>query len=331
MGYPNEIYSQAIKNISERKSNAEISAQIRFTNLNKSNPRFEEIKNELQKNGSDIVKAVLFNKDNVADVIQQLKNKNLALQNERAKLLDSLGFSKDYLEVKYSCENCCDEGYKDGKMCSCLEKELKKLMFNALNVSSNLSLCDFSSFNLEYYSQNEDENGVSAKNKMKKVFDFCKKYAETFNGNSANLLLFGKTGLGKTHLSLSIAKEVIGKGYDVLYDSMPNLMDKIEREKFGSNDTDVLKAVLDCDLLILDDLGAEFSTQFVVSAVYNIVNSRINLKKTTIISTNLDFKELESKYSERLVSRLLGEYTSLKFIGNDIRLIKKAEKREAVE
>ena len=330
MGYPNDLYAQASKNIYERKIKAEDSAKERLEKLAAVYPRLNEIKWELQSTGAQIVKAVMFNKNNVEEVITKLKEKNTALQIERKEILVKNNFPENYLDVNYSCSECNDEGYINGKMCKCFENELKKLMFSKLNQGSNLSLCSFETFNLKYYSDKE-ENGISPRKKMQNVFDFCLKYARTFNENSENLLLFGKTGLGKTHLSLSIANEVINKGYGVIYDSMPNLMDKIEREKFSNEDAETLKAVLDCDLLILDDLGAEFSTQFVVSSVYNIINSRINLGKATIISTNLDFKELETKYSERLVSRLLGEYTSLRFLGSDIRILKKAEKRENVE
>ncbi len=331
MGYSKELFQQATKIIQERKKNAEKEAQRRFEKLSAIQPRFKEIKEELAKTGIGVVKAVLSNQTNLDEYIEKLRDTNKKLQDERTLLLKKMGLEPDYFSVKFFCSKCEDEGYNEGAMCECLKKELRLLSFNFLNANSNLSLSDFSTFNLDYYSSQIDTNGISPREKMSNVFKFCKNYADNFSEESGNVLLFGKTGLGKTHLSLAIAKNVINKGYGVIYMSAPNLMDSIEREKFSGEEPNTLRTVLECDLLVLDDLGAEFSTQFVISAVYNIINSRINSKKATIISTNLDFKELEAKYSERLVSRLLGEYTSLRFLGNDIRLLKKAEKREILE
>jgi len=135
--------------------------------------------------------------------------------------------------------------------------------------------------------------------------------------------MHGATGLGKTHLSLAIANVVAEKGYRVIYDTAHNILSSLEREKFSySNTGEREKEILDCDLLIIDDLGSEFSTQFTVAAIYNIVNTRINRSKPVIISTNLTEKELEEKYTQRVTSRIIGNYVSLLFIGKDIRQIK---------
>ena len=85
-----------------------------------------------------------------------------------------------------------------------------------------------------------------------------------------------------------------------------------------------LNSLIECDLLILDDLGAEFSTQFTVSVIYNIVNSRLLGGKPTIISTNLSLIQLETVYTKRTASRILSEYTLLRFDGSDIRQLKTA-------
>lgn len=331
MGYSKQLFQEAIKNIQKRKNEAEHSAEVRFQELTNIEPRFKEIKNEIAKTGMEAVKVVLSNNSNAEEYINNLHNINKKLQDERTLLLTKMGLDTDFLKPRYTCNQCKDTGYLDGQVCDCLEKELRNLSYKTLNKNSGLSLMEFSNFNVNYYPLEKDENGISPREKMKKVVNFCEKYANDFSLNSSNILLFGRTGLGKTHLSLAIAKEVINKGYGVIYSSAPSLMDSIEKEKFSSEDQITIRSVLECDLLVLDDLGAEFTTPFVVSSIYNIINSRINSQKPTIISTNLDFKELETKYSERLVSRFLGEYTSVKFLGNDIRLIKKTEKREVVE
>ena len=130
----------------------------------------------------------------------------------------------------------------------------------------------------------------------------------------------GSTGLGKTHLSLAIARAAIDKGFGVIYGSVQNLMAKLEQDRFGrGNEGESAKAMLECDLLILDDLGTEFTTQFVTASMYNLVNSRLLAAKPTIISTNLSMKDLNDKYTERFTSRIIGGYDRLVFLGRDIR------------
>jgi DNA replication protein DnaC len=130
----------------------------------------------------------------------------------------------------------------------------------------------------------------------------------------------GKTGLGKTHLSLAIAARIIEKGFGVVYGSAQNLLRSVEMERFSKDSgTDALNSLLECDLLIVDDLGAEFQTSFTASAVYNIVNTRMLTGRPTIISTNMTTDELKSAYSDKVVSRLIGSYDVLRFFGNDIR------------
>ena len=157
---------------------------------------------------------------------------------------------------------------------------------------------------------------------MESVLNYCKEYAADFSRRSPSLLLYGKTGLGKTHLSLAIAGKAVEEGYGVIYSSAQNLFNKLEKDKFGKADTNTEETILDCDLLIIDDLGAEFTTQFTVSALYNIVNSRELEGKPTIISTNLMPEQLTKAYGERIASRILSNYVMLYFDGSDIRQIK---------
>ena len=159
---------------------------------------------------------------------------------------------------------------------------------------------------------------------MANIFEFAKDYAQNFKKNSDNLLFLGGVGLGKTHLSLSIINVVTEKGFGVIYDSAQNLFNKIEKEHFSySGSSEIIDAVLSCDLLVIDDLGTEFITPFTVSQFYNIINSRINSGLPTIINSNLDFSEIQEKYTPRVLSRIMGNYKIKKFMGDDIR-IKKA-------
>ena len=146
--------------------------------------------------------------------------------------------------------------------------------------------------------------------------------------DAPNLLMQGGTGLGKTHLSLAIAHEAIEKGYGVIYGSAQNMVTNLEKERFQKDNEqqDTNQLMLQCDLLIIDDLGTEFSTSFVTAAIYNIVNTRLMTHKPTIISTKLSMKELEERYTERFASRILGSYIPLFFRGKDIRQQKRRKK-----
>ena len=161
---------------------------------------------------------------------------------------------------------------------------------------------------------------------MSGIFGYAKTYAEEFDpARSRNLLLMGGTGLGKTHLSSSIARRVIERGFDVFYVTAINMVSDFEAEQFGNHRGvrgEFTDKYFDCDLLILDDLGTELTNQFTVSCLYNVLNMRINRRLPTVISTNLMQNELMQKYSERITSRILGEFQILPFLGTDIRLQK---------
>ncbi len=324
MAYSKENIQRVLEGLSQKRMRHERELQAKKEELALACPRLKEIEHELAENGMKTVSAIVIHKENATQKIEQLKSENLKLQEERARLLKSMGLPADFLTLKYDCPKCRDEGFCNGKMCSCVEKELQRLSFEELNRSSGFRLCDFDEFKLEYYPTVGDS--VSPREKMEKISRYCRRYAETFSEHSKNLLMIGNTGLGKTLLSLCIAKAVIDRGYRVIYSGTQNLLRKMEKEKFSSDfDDGVSDDILSVDLLIMDDLGTEFSTPFTVSAVYNILNTRLNDGKPTIINTNLSFSELEKTYSERIVSRLIGEYVILKFCGNDIRQIKKRE------
>ena len=209
-------------------------------------------------------------------------------------------------------------------MCSCLKKRLRAEAYKSLNALTPLSLSTFETFSLDYYSEQPEASGRSERGTMTRVLDVCMTYAQNFSLHSSNLILMGGTGLGKTHLSLAIANTPLAKGFGVVYSSVNNIVAKLEREHFGrEEENDTSSLLLDCDLLILDDLGTEFRTAFSVAEIYNIVNTRQMAQRPTIISTNLTMKEIEERYTERFASRILGGYVRLSFCGRDVRLQKR--------
>lgn len=248
------------------------------------------------------------------------EEKSLQLQKEKAEYIEKNGVDISVITPNFNCEKCSDTGYLNGRICECVKQKAVSIGYDELNKDVNLSDYTFNNFSLNYY-KDAVENGVNIKDIMTKICSFCVKYADEFQNDSESLLFFGKTGLGKTHLSLAIANEVIKKGYNVVYGPISKIIGTIEREHFSGNDRTTLTNVLDCDLLIFDDLGTEFTTSFVSSTIFDIVNSRILKNKPTIINTNLEFDELKQKYSDRVVSRIAGSYRMLQFFGEDIRTI----------
>lgn len=247
------------------------------------------------------------------------EEKSLALQNQKAEFIKENGIDISVLSPNFKCEKCEDTGYFEGRLCECVRKKAVSINYEELNKDVRLGDYTFDKFSLECYPESF-EDGIDAREIMTKVYGFCEKYAKEFEKDSQSLLFFGKTGLGKTHLSLAIANDVIKKGYNVVYGPISRIIGSIEREHFSSNERTTLNNVINCDLLILDDLGTEFTTQFVVSSIFDIVNSRILNKKPTIINTNLSFEELKQKYSDRVVSRISKDYRMLQFFGKDIRI-----------
>lgn len=247
--------------------------------------------------------------------IEDCRAKSEALTKRKAELLSKAGVK----EKQVFCKACEDTGYISGKLCECIKTVARELAVKELNDSMPLDDTGFDKFDISYYPEEAFE-------KMQKILSYCVSYAKDFSLSSDNLLFMGKSGLGKTHLSLSIVKEVAKKGFNVVYGPAQSLFAAVEKERFSySGETEKLDEIMNADLLVIDDLGTEFMTNFVQSLFYDIVNSRLLKKRPTIINTNLSFKELESQYTPRITSRLMGEYTVKGFVGNDIRVLKKTK------
>ncbi len=327
MGYSSEIYAAAKSVLAERRQAARYIARQRRDQLYSDVPELEQIERELITTGASLSKALLSAEADTQSVLHALKEKTDQLEKKRREILNACDVPDDYLAIPYTCKRCEDSGYINGEICECLKKELKREAYRRLNEQSPLTLSSFSQFSLDYYPRTPDpSSGVIPREKMAQIFDYCLRYADIFSLASPSILMLGATGLGKTHLSLAIATKVIDKGFGVVYGSANNLFRAVEQAHFSrtASEQDALDSMLDCDLLIIDDLGAEFVTQFTVSALYNIINTRLLTKRPTIISTNMTISEIRDTYSEKVLSRLHGSYSFLRFFGNDIRSLKKA-------
>ncbi len=300
----------------------------RTDELLKTHPEF----NIIQKNFINTMLSFMnqSNKKSIEDIEKTVGEMVAKRTVEEEALLKKYGYPTNYLERDYFCEICKDSG----ELCECINNERKKLFLQELQNSSALTLNScFETINLDYYKEYKPH--------MQNVYDYCKHYADNFDLNARNLIMRGKPGLGKSHLSLSIAKKVIEKGNSVMFRSAPEMFAMLSREHFSDgtkefgffkknieikilNSSDDLNDILNAvDLLIIDDFGVEVENKYYISALHMIVENRLNLRKPTIINTNLTEVQMTKRYGERITSRFY-EYYTLNFFGEDIRKQKNA-------
>lgn len=323
MAYKESVYKKAKAVLEERRNEAQRQRDARHSAAVLKCPEILKTEEEMAMCGTGVIKAVALGESGT-DYIDKLSKKSREVQAKRKMLLKEAGFPEDYLDVKYTCSVCNDTGFNGAYYCECYKKLIKETAKEELAVSAQLKKCTFDSFKTKVYPDITDEVlGISQKEHMENVLEYCQDWARYFTRKSQGLIMLGKTGLGKTHLSLAIAGTVIDRGYNVYYGSVPNIMNKLEKEHFGRNPSDenLLDELCECDLLILDDLGAEFSTQFTVAQLYNILNTRMINSLPTIISTNLSMREIEEKYTQRVASRIVGSFVPVSFCGRDVRQI----------
>ncbi len=243
------------------------------------------------------------------------------LEAQREALLRDAGFDPAGLQPAYTCGRCRDTGYVNGRLCSCVRALVQEMRQRAVNESGPLALSSFDSFDLNKYPDTSVPGlGLTARAQMERVYRYCKDYADQFTLENPSLYLCGYAGLGKTHLALAIARQVLEKGYNVVYVSAQNAFSAVEREHFDPEGR-TMDTMQDAQLLILDDLGTEYITPYVSSCLYSLVNTRVCRRLPTIYTSNIvTDADLQRRYTEKIVSRLLGSCEMLFFVGEDIRL-----------
>ena len=282
-------------------------------------PAFADVDRALRMTGPKIIGASIGSSDGAPSAVEDIRREYDALSVERKRILRENGYPEDYCDVKYSCPVCSDSGYDGISICACLKREIVKNYLESYGLYTLTKNQTFETFSLDYYEKDD-------KIRMKQNAEILFRFASGFRpGESDSFLFLGATGLGKTHLSSAVARAVIDRGYYVVYESAQNLFSAYEMRRFGQStslggeDGDDLDRFLDCDLLVIDDLGAEITNKFTVSCLYNLLNERMIRHRSVIISTNLGKDELRERYSERVTSRLFGEYAPLLFRGHDVR------------
>jgi DNA replication protein DnaC len=303
-------------------------------------PRIATLRNKLNTVSREIALVSFggYSEEEFSAKVQEIKSANLATQQEISRLLVENGFQEDDLKLKYHCPMCRDTGFKKdenglelNQYCDCLLDIVKKFSSQQISIKCNLDSYRFDNFNVCSPTLSDIEPCLKNGNKtirehMIEVVQNCENYARDFkiyhddpSQNPDSILIYGRTGLGKTHISLAIAGKVLSKNFNVVYTSALELFKKLSDEEFKLSTHETLDTVLETDLLIIDDLGTEMDNKFYTSMLYNIINSRfMNDRLPIIISTNLSLSELESKYNERILSRILS-YRQMEFFGKDFR------------
>lgn len=280
-------------------------------------PRLTEIDRSLSAIGASLAIAALSGGD-----VTDLKKQSEALSREKRVLLDKFGVQ----DIRYDCPLCSDTGYVGGKICDCVKHLVSAFIAEEMSEEMPLGTSRFDNFDLKYYPDKDTKEG-NPRRRMTAILKVCREYALKFDPKtSGNLLFMGSAGLGKTHLTLALAGEVIERGFIPVYGAAENLFSQIEKEKFTGENRGAYDAMIKSDLLVIDDLGAEMATPFSKSALYNLVNTRLLANRPMIINTNLTMKEIETRYTPRISSRLIGSFDAYKFIGPDIRQQKAVEK-----
>lgn len=257
--------------------------------------------------------------------LKELRDILSSLKKKKDSLIASLGYEPDYIEPTYHCPDCKDTGYVNGQKCHCFTQAAIDLVYTQSNIRRILEHENFSHFNYGLFDDTviDPVTNLTAYETMQRAVSDCKNFIENFSSNKKNLFFTGSTGVGKTFLSNCIAKELLDRGYSVIYFTATGLFDVFHNNAYNktSEASDAYQNIFNCDLLIIDDLGTEVSNSYTNSQLFMCINERVMRNKSTIISTNFGLSDLSEHYSERIFSRIMKNYDLIKLVGNDLRLI----------
>lgn len=321
-----ELYQAALRTVAVRRQTARALAQDARAQAEAAIPGLLHAEEEVRVRG---VRCALAGATGTgrAEAAAALADAKKKLQ----QLLAQSGRPADALEPKYHCALCQDTGIQQGHTCTCVHREMQRLRREEIEALSSLSVSSFDTMDLGYYPNTPDPAlGESVRSYMGALLADLKDYAEQFSPTlRESLLLIGNAGLGKTHAALAIAGRVLEQGFDVIYVSSPDFFARLEALHFGADpageEETLLRTASAADLLILDDLGTEFNSNFLITTLYSLLNNRLGAKLPTIVTTNVtDGSLLEKLYTEKISSRL-SSFVPFLFMGDDIRAQKAEE------
>ena len=325
MSYSKKTIAKVMERFQQKPIKARELATMRRIEIQNRFADIKAIDDKLAETSCKVYAIIALGTPDAKDHLARIEAENQALQADKNRLLVSYGYPEYYTSVKYECEKCNDTGYVGINMCTCLRNALNRESFMESGLGALAKQQGFENYDISAYKNAPaGQFHSSPYEAMKQNYDICRSYADNFSLASPSLLFIGGVGLGKTHLSTAIGKAAIDKGFNVIYESAPNIFTEFEKERFSkASDEDDTEKYYECDLLIIDDLGTEVANRISISNVYSLINSRLVGSRPTIISTNLPYTQLEKQYERRITSRLFGEYKVLLFEGTDYRRLKK--------
>lgn len=326
MALSNSQYDAIMREYGRRQMESQHELEARRERIYREIPTVKMLEAEIAERSVACAKRLL---EGDKSSLAQLKEDIRDLKEQKAILIKAAGYPDDYLKLQHHCPDCKDTGYIDGRKCHCFLQAQMKLLYAQSNLDTVLERENFGTLTFEYYDDKEiiPQIGITNAAYMRRVVKGCRDFVENFDKAHGNLLFTGSTGVGKTFLTNCIAKELMSRYHSVIYLSAGDLFEVFSRNKFDYDPAedmkDMYRYVLDCDLLIIDDLGTELNNSFTSSQLFYCVNERMNLGRSTIISTNLSLARLRDSYTDRVTSRIMSGYTIIPLYGGDMRLMKK--------
>lgn len=330
MSLKNYQYNTIMRTYDERRAASRALLDARQKEIEQKLPEYAGLQQKIVDNSMNYAQTFLFSGETGTNAAE-LRKQNALLSRQKEELLTANGYPADYLSPIYVCMDCKDTGMIGEERCHCFKQAVVNLLYAQSNIASIIKEENFNTFSFDYYSTTvtDPKTKLTPRQNMERVYDTCQSFVKNFDKEFSNLLFYGNSGLGKTFLSHCIAKELLGSAHTVLYLTAYELFDILGKAMYNEDEALPASAehILDCDLLIIDDLGTELATAFTMSRLNLCINERFLSRRSTIISTNFGVQELAERYGERNFSRIFSSYTLLRFFGEDIRLKKKVNKK----
>lgn len=326
MALSNSQYEALMRIYNQRQFQNKREQDARIAEVYRKVPQVEALTDEIAADMAQAGRMILKGDTAGADA---MKREAALLKEQKIQYLKRNGYPADYMEMKYRCPDCRDTGYHDGNKCHCFRQMEIEILYDQSNIKEVLSRENFDTLSMEYYDREkiDAKTGMTVYEYMSMVIGECRAFVENFDKEKGSILFTGNTGCGKTFLSNCIARELIRKCYSVVYLTATDMFDILSDSRFGSRDEeearDRASYILECDLLIIDDLGTELINTFTASQLFYCVNERLNRKKGTIISTNLALNRLQDEFTERVTSRIMSQYKVLPLLGEDLRFVRR--------
>ena len=259
--------------------------------------------------------------------LRHLKEKIRAIGEDKRNLLVQHGLPADYLEMQYTCPDCQDTGFIRGEKCHCFKEMQMQFIYQQSHLEKIVKTQNFEYFDLRRFDNSTPVDGAGGKTNrqyMAEVRNMLYHWTQNFDAQHGNVILMGNPGTGKTFLINCVAKALMDSYHSVIYLTSTDLFESFSRAIRRHDDAEQEEtedAIMNCDLLIIDDLGTEMNNSYTTSRLFYVLNQRMVLHKSVMISTNLNFRAMQDRYSDRIVSRIMAEYEIIPLYGADQRLL----------